>query len=380
MNLFKRFIVIPGVLLFSVICNAQEGGFSKIKFSGDFRFRVEQDWDSRKSDGTFRTDRTRLRYRARLGAIYNHKDWATVGLRIRTGDPIKQQDPQITLGDVSKEFGTLPIGFEKLFFKAKYKNFEGWLGKNTFPFEKNNEQFWSDNVFPEGIFLSYNFAVNSGILNTISLRGGHFIVVASGATLGSDSYFEGFQTNLSFANGNFNIFPSIYVFKNMPNIPDGAATFVFDYTILHLGGNLKVLNKPLINLDVDYYYNAEDYGSNANILQNFKEEKHGFVSGISYGALKEKGNLFFKLTYNYLQQYAAVDFLTQNDWARWDYSSFNSPDGRLTNYKGFEFVTAYKLNKSMNLVMKYYWVEQLVPYGNFLENGSRIRFDIDIKF
>lgn len=86
------------------------------------------------------------------------------------------------------------------------------------------------------------------------------------------------------------------------------------------------------------------------------------------------------MTYNYLEQYAAVDFLAQNDWVRWDYSSFNSPDGRLTNYKGTEFVSAYKLNKNMTLKMKFYLVDQLVAYGNYKENGNRIRFDFDVKF
>ena len=33
----------------------------------------------------------------------------------------------------------------------------------------------------------------------------------------------------------------------------------------------------------------------------------------------------------------------------------------------------------MKFTIKYYWVEQLVPLGDFLETGQRIRFDIDIK-
>ncbi|WP_299556972.1 putative porin [Seonamhaeicola sp.] len=370
------------LLTFGLILNisAQNTILEHIKFEGDFRFRVEQDWDSRKSDGTYRNDRTRMRYRARVGATYNYKEWATVGLRLRTGNPIKQQDPQITLGDVSKEFGTLPVGFEKVYFKAKHKNIEGWIGKNTFPFEKNNEQFWSDNVFPEGIFLKNTFPVNSGILDAVSLGAGHFIAVASGESLGKDAYFQGFQTNFRLFDNRLSIFPSMYVFRNIPDIPDGAATFVLDYNIFHVSGKLNLCNKPNINWDWDYYQNLEDYENNPNIPQNLKDETSGFVSGVSYGQLKAKGDLFFKLTYNYLQRYAAVDFFTQNDWARWDYSAFDSPDGRLTNYKGIEFVAAYSLNKRMNLVMKYYLVEQLVPYGIALENGSRIRFDIDVKF
>ena len=54
---------------------------SKLSFNGDFRFRVEQDWNSKKSDGTFRDDRTRLRYRLRAGVEYTDK-WFKTGFRI----------------------------------------------------------------------------------------------------------------------------------------------------------------------------------------------------------------------------------------------------------------------------------------------------------
>lgn len=43
-----------------------EGEDSSLKFSGDLRLRLEQDWDSRRGDGTERDDRLRLRGRARL--------------------------------------------------------------------------------------------------------------------------------------------------------------------------------------------------------------------------------------------------------------------------------------------------------------------------
>lgn len=51
----------------------------------------------------------------------------------------------------------------------------------------------------------------------------------------------------------------------MPNIPDGDAAFVFDYTVFHVGGQLNLSRKPLINLEADYYNNIEDYSSNTNI-------------------------------------------------------------------------------------------------------------------
>ena len=88
----------------------------------------------------------------------------------------------------------------------------------------------------------------------------------------------------------------------------------------------------------------------------------------------------FSTSYTKLQKFSAVDFLAQNDWARWDYSSSGSPDGRLTNFNGIELVAGYKISGKISLKMKYYFVEQLIPLTSNKENGSRIRLDLDVKF
>ena len=71
--------------------------------------------------------------------------------------------------------------------------------------------------------------------------------------------------------------------------------------------------------------------------------------------------------------------MSQNDWARWDYSYFGSPDGRLTNFNGIELVAGFMIDKKISLKMKYYLVEQIIPYGVTKETGSRIRLDLDVK-
>ena len=112
---------------------------SKLSYYGDFRFRIEQDWNSRKSDGSLRDDRSRLRYRLRSGVVYHHNERISFGLR--TGNPIKQQDPQLTLGDVSKEFGTLLIGLERAYFEAKWNVLDLRLGKMDFLFKRTTNYF-----------------------------------------------------------------------------------------------------------------------------------------------------------------------------------------------------------------------------------------------
>ena len=346
---------------------------------GDFRFRAEQDWNSRKSDGTFRDDRSRLRYRMRAGVTYHYNPWISVGTRIRTGDPKKQQDPQLTLGEGFKEFGTLPIALEKAFLQVQKNGFTVWLGKNTYPFEKRNELFWSDNVFPEGVFFQKEIIPEGQPLNRLSLKGGHFIINSRGASFDKDSYFQGLQLHSTLFEANWELFPSLYLFRNIQNIPDGAATFFIDYSIFHLGSTITPVKNKTLQFEFDYYQNFESYDSNDSIPQTLKNQRTGWSLATSIGKLQKKKDLMFKVTYMNIERYAAVDFLAQNDWARWDYSDFGSPDGRLTNYKGFELVGSYMLADKMKFTIKYYWVEQLVPLGSELENGQRIRFDIDLK-
>ena len=353
---------------------------ARLSLQGDFRFRIEQDWSSRKSDGSLRDDRSRLRYRLRFGFEYQLSPWASFGARIRTGLPTKQQDPQLTLGDGFKEFSTLPIGFEKAYFEVKPGTWKIWMGKNTYPFEKNNELFWSDNVFPEGVFVGKRFPLETGIINEIGLSGGHFLVRARGTSFNEDSYYQAFQVHIKAFDNRLSFFPTINRFANMPNIPDGLGTFDIDYTILDLSLRYVVVKSPYVAVELDYFVNLQDYTSNDSITTSIQDQNTAFMLGIQIGKLERKGDWATTFTFNYQEQFSAVDYMAQNDWVRWDYSSFGSLDGRLTNYRGIEIAGYYAVHDRINLVAKYYLAEQIVPYGEFKETGSRFRFDVDVRF
>ena len=101
---------------------------------------------------------------------------------------------------------------------------------------------------------------------------------------------------------------------------------------------------------------------------------------LSVGKLAQRGNWKAQLIYAYLERFAVVDFLTQKDWARWSYSAQGSPDGRLTNLKGFEFMLGYTLNSNMDLQLRAYSVDQIVALGSSKETGDRVRLDLNIRF
>nr|WP_262911748.1 putative porin [Joostella atrarenae] len=135
-----------------------------------------------------------------------------------------------------------------------------------------------------------------------------------------------------------------------------------------------------IKLEVDFYQNLNNLSVNNFVSQVFRNQKKGIVTATGMGKLNKKGDWKTLVTYTYLERFAAVDFLAQNDWARWDYSSQGSPDGRLTNFKGLELMVGYALRENMNLTMRFFTVNQLVSTGLKTETGNRIRLDFNIGF
>lgn len=357
---------------------AQEDSTKSIlSYEMDFRFRLEQDWASRQSNGSMREDRSRMRYRFRAGAKLE-KSWYSFGVRMRTGDQRKQQDPQLTLGTGLKEFGTLPIGFEKVYFNGQFDQFRFSLGKIDYPFTKSNELFWSDNVFLEGVSVEQRFDLGMDRLNPLKLSAGHFIISSNGLSFLDDAYMQGFQATLETRTNRIALFPGLFVFRNIPNIPDGAHTFLMDYSIVNLGTKIRLLPEKPLSLEFDYYHNTEDYTNESNIEARFADERSAYSVGLKWGTLEQAESWLFKCTYTNTERYAILDYMAQNDWGRWDYSAFNSPDGRLSNYKGIELVAAYAISEKLNLVAKYYWIEQLVSLGSFKENGQRFRLDLNV--
>ena len=107
---------------------------------GDFRVRLESDWDSRSSGGSKRDDRTRMRVRARLGANIKPRDNLSLGFRLRSGSDDSQQSPHITILDFNdNDTGDSDFNFDKWFLKGSHGKASAWVGRNSLPWWKPNE-------------------------------------------------------------------------------------------------------------------------------------------------------------------------------------------------------------------------------------------------
>ncbi len=366
----------------SMFAQVDTTAYKKLDFTSDFRFRVEHDWNGLRVDGTSSDDRSRLRYRFRFGLNYTLDKYSSFGARIRSGRLDDQQGPHVTLGGNNGEFGLVSIGLEKLFYQFEAKGVKAWIGKNTLPLKKLNELFWNDNVFPEGVALKYSpYNSDEGILNTLAFNAGHFIIQSSGQTFDQDRFLQFFQFEINLFENRLSLFPAFYAFRNLGNIPDGQHTFELDYSIVHLGAEVKILDKPTLSVGLEYYSNMEDYSDQQSILSEFQGQTQGGVVSAKFGDLKKKGDWQFQLYYAHLQRFAVVDYFAQNDWVRWDYFSQNASGSRITNFQGFEFRIGYLIKKNFNLILRAYMVEALVSLKDeFDERGNRVRLDLNIKF
>jgi len=352
----------------------------KLVHTGDFRFRVEQDWNSINQNGERRDDRSRLRYRFRFGTKYTIDKQSSFGGRIRSGNINDQQGPHITLGGDQGEFELVSIGLEKLYYQFKHKQLTAWVGKNSIPLIKLNELFWNDNLFPEGVAFKYKSSFkNNKFLNTISINAGHFIIQSRGKSFTDDSFLQILQFGVNIKD-RVKVFPGLYHFRRIGNFPDDLETFELDYSIFHIGSQFVIDKNQKMKLGLELYHNLQDYSNNDLIPSNLRDENRGLVLSAEFGGMKNKGDWLLYLAYANIQQFAIVDYFAQNDWARWDYASIGASGSRITNFQGIEIKIGYAIKENFNLNLRTYFVEQLVRIGDFRENGSRIRLDLNIGF
>jgi len=127
------------------------GAGEKVKLYGDMRIRTETD-KSEKQDGTDR-NRTRLRYRARLGVAFQPNDnWSA---KIRLATTSSQNSPHVTFATVG-DTADLSIGVDTaLIAYTGISNLTLVAGKTPLNFWKQNEVFLDDDINPEGLAAVY---------------------------------------------------------------------------------------------------------------------------------------------------------------------------------------------------------------------------------
>jgi ABC-type phosphate transport system substrate-binding protein len=353
--------------------------FKSLQLYGDFRFRSELDWDSRRPDGTFRSNRMRFRYRLRFGFTYAWSDQISFGARVRAGDRKDQQSPHVTL---SNEFETPSINIDKAYLQGQHGNFWWWGGKNTFPFWKQNELWWDDDVNPEGVAFGTNIKLGENV--RLKPTGGYFIIYSRGGKLIDDPSFLAGQ--LTFDIGlrrlGITVASGYYGFNDIRSQSDDRGDHSLSYKLINTGLKVAMNFKYPVTFGIDLMTNLQDYSTDSLISASGLEfDKTGWVVSVSLGKLQNKGNVLFGYYYSYIQKYSVVDYFAQDDWVRWGFG--NSTGTRSSNFKGHEFRLGYAFGAGFAVVSRVYLVNGISknnPEDSSTETGNRFRIDLNIKF
>lgn len=353
--------------------------FKSLQIYGDFRIRAEADWDSQKSDGTYRDDRTRLRFKLRFGFVYRWSDQISFGARLRSGDPRDQQSPHSTLG---KGFETPNFKIDKAFLRGDHKYFWWWAGKNNFPFWKQNELFWDDDVNPDGIAFGSNIKLSERV--NLKPTASYFIVYSNGQKFNTDASFSALQLafDFGFDRAGITVASGYYGLNDIPILSDGPAVRGINYQFINSGIKVALKTRLPITIGADLMLNFEDYSNDSLIVASgLESEKTGFVASLSLGKLQKKGDILFVYYYSYIQKYSVVDYFAQDDWVRWSYASTTGT--RSSNFQGHEFRLAYAFGSGFNVVTRLYLVDAIKknhPEDVAKESGNRFRIDFNIRF
>lgn len=360
----------------------------KLTLYGDIRLRAEQDWDSRQFNGLFREDRFRLRHRLRLGLSYKLNNTISMGARLRSGVDESLQSPHNNLGH--KEFTSYPINIDKVFLKGDHGKYWWWAGKNSFPFWKQNELFWDDDVMPEGLALgaklkSKDVSVKPTAAYFITNTGSGDFDPRDPTNGQIDGHMLATQLEIGFKinSNHLTLASGYYQLRDINNVPTtdffyGGPRFKLDYSFLVSGIKIELNTKLPITIGVDHFLNMEDYDMVPDSLLNpvYKDQKTGYVISAKVGKLKNTGDWLFAYYYAHKEELSVVSYYTEDDWTRFG----NINRNRNTNYRGHEFRLAYAFNPKFNVVARAYFVEGLVTPSVATESGNRFRIDFNMKF
>jgi len=352
----------------------------KLSVYGDFRGRLEADWDSHRDNGSKRNDRNRLRIRLRAGLDYQANDQISFGFRVRSGSDDSQQSPHITVVDFDdNDTGDAHFNLDKWYFKYRAGKASAWLGRNSLPFWKADELLLDDDVTPAGLGFTYkadrvtfnagyfsnpagmkNFTGNSGVAQVVwNTAVGDTKLLFAGGVIAIDADTDNPNNGLLLEN-------------------NGAR----DYTIWvgNVQASLTAGNRPL-KLNLDVLHNSENYSvSDPDTFTAFhRDETDGYVISARLGDTNDSGHWLFGYFYSHIETFALNNSLSQDDWVRWG----SATQTRTSNFEGSEFRAAVGLSDKMNVVARLYLVEGIKPRSAtslVKEDGNRFRVDFNWKF
>jgi hypothetical protein len=379
---------LPCLLLFTAACSnalANETFTDRIKPFGDFRVRLEQDWDSLQGDGTKRDDRLRLRIRLRAGLDFKiNKHWNAL-VSVRTGPHKSQQSPHITVYDFDGgPEGPYEANFDRWFLKYKNKGFHAWVGRNELSFWHQDDLFVFDNITYPGVGVGYDYKFGPGILtshlNYVALPAGMLDTAGTGV-IGQLAWNQ----KISEQSG-FRVSTSVSLTNADPDEPAGDILLTDnnkrDYSIGELAAEYRTRafgKRLLFGGNVARNFKNYDNAQPGSFSAFHKNDVDKVVVEVNWGEMGRPGDWLFAYYYAYIEALGMHSSYISDDWVRWG----DAYQVRGTNLKGSEFRARYTIRLNQNILARLFFVDAinlLEPGDTTKETGNRFRVDYNIAF
>lgn len=415
----KKLCYLILIAFFPLAVQAQEGEapkktkgqqiLEKINFDAKLIMRYETDWDViEETTGDKKADKEQLKYRANFGFDYPINDNFGFGFALITGGTNSQQ---ASFNDFGDEFETDTISLYKAYVRAQEQFGDakawGWVGKNFRPFWLPSQTFWDSDANPEGFATGLEIELagdvvlrptatyfiiqqkrnfdNDGDGNT-DISGSRFAdhsYLAAGQLKAETGYIADFKFEL--ASGYFDyrrILQPADVFDNTTNnivdvSPTSTTAQSLDYQIINSALQITFdgLIFPLI-LTGEVYINLARYNLNTNLFDpTLAAHRNGYRGAFQLGKLKKAWDFMIGYEYLYIEKFALVDYLAQDN--------FVNTSTQSSNFKGHGIHAGIAFAPQFNLKIHYYLVEAIakeLQSDAAFAKGQRVRVDFTAKF
>jgi hypothetical protein len=368
------------------------------KLSGDVRGRFEE----YTSPNTTFVERTRLRYRLRVGVVVAMKGNLETGFQLASGDPNGNYggNPNSQSSTFQNDFSGKSIYINQAYGKWTPVNNDGWLLSATVGKMENPFQFTpmvlDVDLTPEGAAVQGGYTFNDQ--HSVLLTGAAFVLDEESSSVQDPAMFGGQliwnanwtqRISSSLALGGFAITSPINLTSatgsgaagTVPYVNQGNTRVYYNPSLNAATANYVLANNytPIIvdasatyKLDTFPFYTgafpikaAGEYIINPGVAQN-DNQNQGIWGGITFGKAGTKGTWDISYRYEYLEADAWYDQLVDDDNVAYYQNPLNgAPTGSGTgmyggtNVKGHLIRADYSITDALTFTFTCY-INQLI--------------------
>lgn len=335
----------------------------EMKWYGDLRVRAEYfgfEQDPTKAPGiklNGDTDRLRYRLRLRFGVEAELEKWATIGVRLATGEEVtgagnSEGDPVATNQTFTDTFTKKPVRIDLAYATVHPPELD-WLrvtvGKMNNPIWQpnfNSPALYDFDVTPEGIAEQFSFNLDDNKRYRLFVNAGQF-AVKEFSTDSNDVYLFDNQIGIEarfgadpkkptvraaaaggyFATHNLNVL-AFGDSGNRGNAAGGAITNLFldDFQVVHADAEVvwAICDRPFLGTPCVLTISGEYLKNMSDVWQNLTGatfsgsqdpgQTEAYIGQIEFGDLKKRGQWQVAYEYKYLEADATWDAITESDF------------------------------------------------------------------